>query len=106
MNKGTAFFYYSQLGADAMRISAWMTDTPMIPAGFFRDYIRKLYQQNQLVNSELEVTLSDKRDPELANLAKLTMPLLNVVGDLDDICTHLQLPLQLMILRLVRIRKY
>jgi polyhydroxyalkanoate synthase len=87
MNKGTAFYYYSQLGADAIRISAWMADTPMIPAGFFRDYIRKLYQQNQLVNRELEVTLPDKRDPELVDLTKLTMPLLNVVGDLDDICT-------------------
>src|ERR671924_1889892 len=75
MNKGTLF--YSQLGLDATRIAAWMSDTPMIPAGFFRDYIGKLYQQNQLVNNELEVSLSDKRrEPEKVNLAKITMPLL------------------------------
>jgi polyhydroxyalkanoate synthase len=86
MNKGT-LYYYSQLGLDAMRIAAWMSDTPMIPSGFFRDYIGKLYQQNQLVNNELEVTLSDKGKPEKVNLAKITMPLLNIVGDIDDICT-------------------
>lgn len=76
MNKGTTYYYSQQLGLDAMRISAWMSDTPMIPAGFFRDYIGKLYQQNQLVNNELEVTLSEKRGSEKVNLAKLTMPLL------------------------------
>ena len=87
MNK-EMLFYYSQVGLDSMRIAAWMSDTPMIPAGFFRDYIGKLYQQNQLVNNELEVSLSDKRrEPEKINLAKITMPLLNIVGDVDDICT-------------------
>jgi polyhydroxyalkanoate synthase len=85
MNKGTLF--YSQLGMDAMRIAAWMSDTPMIPAGFFRDYIGKLYQQNQLVNSELEITLSSENKPELVDLAQITMPLLNIVDDKDDICT-------------------
>jgi polyhydroxyalkanoate synthase len=84
MNKGT---YYSELGSDSMRIAAWMNDTPMIPAGFFRDYIGKLYQQNQLVNNELKVTLSDKGEPEGVNLSNITMPLLNIVGDIDDICT-------------------
>jgi polyhydroxyalkanoate synthase subunit PhaC len=88
MNKGTTYYhYYPQFGMDSMRIAAWMTDTPMIPAGFFRDYIGKLYQQNQLVNNELEVILSDKTEPERVNLAKITMPLLNIVGDIDDICT-------------------
>jgi polyhydroxyalkanoate synthase len=86
MNKGTSY-YYSELGLDAMRIAAWMTDTPMIPAGFFRDYIGKLYQQNQLVNNELEITLSGKGKPEMVNLTKITMPLLNIVDDKDDICT-------------------
>jgi polyhydroxyalkanoate synthase len=83
MNKGTSY-YYSELGLDAMRIAAWMTDTPMIPAGFFRDYIGKLYQ---LVNNELEITLSGKGKPEMVNLTKITMPLLNIVDDKDDICT-------------------
>jgi polyhydroxyalkanoate synthase subunit PhaC len=87
MSKGILYYYPQQLGLDAMRIAAWMSDTPMIPAGFFRDYIGKLYQQNQLVNNELEVTLSDKTEPERVNLAKITMPLLNIVGDIDDICT-------------------
>jgi polyhydroxyalkanoate synthase len=86
MNKGTLF--YSHLGLDAMRIAGWMSDTPMIPAGFFRDYIGKLYQQNQLVKNELEVTLSSENNkPELVDLAQITMPLLNIVDDRDDICT-------------------
>jgi polyhydroxyalkanoate synthase len=85
MNKGA---FFSQLGIDdAMRIAAWMSDTPMIPAGFFRDYIGKLYQQNQLVNNELEVTLSGKSKPEMVDLAQITIPLLNIVDDMDDICT-------------------
>ncbi|MFL6502603.1 MAG: alpha/beta fold hydrolase [Nitrososphaera sp.] len=86
MNKGT--FFYSQFGLDAMRIAAWMTDTPMIPAGFFRDYIGKLYQQNQLVKNELQVTLSSENNKiESVDLAQITMPLLNIVDDMDDICT-------------------
>jgi polyhydroxyalkanoate synthase len=85
INKGA---FFSQLGIDdAMRIAAWMSDTPMIPAGFFRDYIGKLYQQNQLVNNELEVTLSGKSKPEMVDLAQITIPLLNIVDDMDDICT-------------------
>jgi polyhydroxyalkanoate synthase subunit PhaC len=85
MNNGTLF--YSQLGLDAMRIAAWMSDTPMIPSGFFRDYIGKLYQQNQLVKNELQVTLSSENKPELVDLTQITMPLLNIVDDKDDICT-------------------
>lgn len=85
MNKGTLF--YSQLGLDATRIAAWMSDTPMIPSGFFRDYIGKLYQQNQLVKNELQVALSSENKPELVDLAQITMPLLNIVDDKDDICT-------------------
>lgn len=85
MNKGTLF--YSQLGVDAMRIVAWMADAPMIPSGLFIDYIGKLYQQNQLVKSELHVTLSSENKAELVDLAQITMPLLNVVDDKDDICT-------------------
>lgn len=85
MNEGTLF--YSQLGLDATRIAAWMSDTPMIPSGFFRDYIGKLYQQNQLVKNELQVTLSSENKPELVDLAQITMPLLNIVDDKDDICT-------------------
>src|SRR5215216_4021890 len=85
MNNGTLF--YSQLGLDAMRIAAWMGDTPMIPSGFFRDYIGKLYQQNQLVKNELQVTLSSENKPELVDLAQITIPLLNIVDDKDDICT-------------------
>jgi len=85
MNKGTLF--YSQLGLDVTRIAAWMSDTPMIPSGFFRDYIGKLYQQNQLVKNELQVTLSSENKPALVDLAHITMPLLNIVDDKDDICT-------------------
>lgn len=85
MNKGTLF--YSQLGLDATRIAAWMSDTPMIPSGFFRDYIGKLYQQNQLVKNELQVALSSENKRELVDLAQITMPLLNIVDDKDDICT-------------------
>ncbi|MFL6522205.1 MAG: alpha/beta fold hydrolase [Nitrososphaera sp.] len=86
MNKGT--FFYSHFGLDAMRIAAWMTDTPMIPAGFFRDYISKLYQLNQLVKNELQITLSSENNKlESVDLAQITMPLLNIVDDMDDICT-------------------
>lgn len=73
---------------DAIRIIGWLSDTPLIPAGFFRDFIGKLYQQNQLVKKELEVTLSsDSSRPETVDLAEITMSLLNIVGDQDDICT-------------------
>ncbi|WP_266190326.1 alpha/beta fold hydrolase [Candidatus Nitrososphaera gargensis] len=75
-----------KFGLDTMRIIAWLNDTPLIPAGFFRDYISKLYQQNQLVKNKLEIALPDGK-LETVDLARITMPLLNIVGDLDDICT-------------------
>jgi poly(3-hydroxyalkanoate) synthetase len=83
MNKGTLF---NEFLLDAMRIVAWLNDTPLIPACFFREYIGKLYQQNQLVKKELEITLLGEKT-ETVDLAKIAMPLLNIVGEQDDICT-------------------
>jgi polyhydroxyalkanoate synthase len=85
MNKEVPSFI--TVGLDAMRIAEWLDDSPLIPTGFFRDYIGKLYQENQLVKKELEITLSSDGNSETVDLTKITMPLLNIIGTLDDICT-------------------
>ena len=85
MNKDT--LSYQEFGLDVIRLAEWLDDSPLIPAGFFRDYINKLYQQNQLVKNELKIILSENESAETVDLSKLTMPLLNIIGELDDICT-------------------
>jgi polyhydroxyalkanoate synthase len=77
-----------QLWSDAARIAAWLSDSPVLPTPFFEAFIRNLYQQNQLVRKRLEVTGWGGQDAaaRTADLQRITVPLLNVVGDFDDIC--------------------
>jgi poly[(R)-3-hydroxyalkanoate] polymerase subunit PhaC len=84
MNKGMPAV---ETELDTMRIVAWRNDTPLITAGFFREYISKLYQENLLIKKKLEITLStDNYKPETVDLAKISMPSLNTIREFDDIC--------------------
>src|ERR1044072_223964 len=67
----------------------------MIPAPFIKELLENLYQQNQLVNTSLKVmtTASGERRKDGANstqetidLEEITIPVLNIVGNFDDIC--------------------
>jgi len=77
----------TNFGLDALRIVEWLDDTPLFPIGFFLDYIGKLYQQNLLIKQKLKINLSKDGAEETVNLAMIKMPLLNIIGSLDDICT-------------------
>jgi|SRR5690349_17632151 len=58
------------------------------PCWFFREYINKLYQENLLIKKKLEITFSaDNNKPETVDLTEISMPLLNIIGEFDDICT-------------------
>lgn len=80
----------TQFWYDAFLISAWLTDTPVIPSAFFRMLIKDLYQQNRLVNKQLKLMMpcvgSKDKSVAIIDLEKIAVPLLNIVGNFDDIC--------------------
>ncbi len=80
----------AQFWYDVYLVSAWLTDTPVIPSRFFNTLIKHLYQQNQLVNKQLKLNIPDlenKNNPySIIDLEKIAVPLLNIIGDFDDIC--------------------
>jgi polyhydroxyalkanoate synthase len=61
-------------------LESWLDDNVAFPGGVYRDYIRRLYQDNALVRGELKV------GGETLQLARLTAPLLNVIALRDHIC--------------------
>lgn len=88
---GVGLWNPAQLWADAARIAAWLGDSPVLPAPLFEAFIKNLYQQNRLVLKWLEITggrnTGGAEAARTADLQKITVPLLNIVGEYDDICT-------------------
>jgi polyhydroxyalkanoate synthase len=80
-----------QFWADALRVSGWLEHTSDMPSALFATYIRNLYQQNQLTGKRLEIRMNGKDGsngaaPAIVDLQNISVPLLNIVGDFDDIC--------------------
>ncbi|MDO9538204.1 MAG: class III poly(R)-hydroxyalkanoic acid synthase subunit PhaC [Thermoplasmata archaeon] len=61
------------------RMEKWINDGISIPARFFVEWIRDGYQENKLVKGELKVA------GKPVNLNKITMPLLLIVGKVDNL---------------------
>jgi polyhydroxyalkanoate synthase len=61
-------------------LESWLDDNIAFPGGVYREYIRRLYQDNALVRGEL--TLGGER----VDLRRIDAPLLNVVALRDHIC--------------------
>jgi polyhydroxyalkanoate synthase len=71
-------------GQDALRIMIWLYNSPVVPPGVFEAFIKGLYQENQLVKGKIQVSLAGKN--RKVDLSKISMPLLTIVGERDDIC--------------------
>ncbi len=61
-------------------LESWLDDNLAFPGGVYREYIRRLYQDNALIRGDFDV------GGERVDLARLTAPLLNVVALGDHIC--------------------
>ena len=62
-----------------IRMEKWIFDSPDIPGETFREFMKYCYQQNLLIQSKMVV--GGRR----VDLAKLTMPLLNIYGKFDHL---------------------
>ncbi len=62
-----------------VRMEKWIFDSPDVPGEIFREFIKECYQENKLINNELEV------GGEKVDLKKITMPLLNMYGLYDHL---------------------
>ncbi len=64
-----------------LAMNKWVNDGPPFPGATFKQWIREFYQQDKLVKGEIK--LRGKR----VNLSNISMPLLNIAGKKDHICT-------------------
>jgi len=62
-----------------LRMEKWINDGIPLAGETFREFLRKGYQQNQLVQNKW------KLNGRTVNLKKITMPVLNIVGSFDDL---------------------
>ncbi|MDB4967409.1 MAG: poly(R)-hydroxyalkanoic acid synthase subunit PhaC [Myxococcales bacterium] len=61
-------------------LESWLDDNVAFPGGVYRDYIRALYQDDKLCKRTMTI------GGTAVDLAKLTVPLLNVIALRDHIC--------------------
>jgi polyhydroxyalkanoate synthase len=62
-----------------LRMEKWIHDSPDHPGEAFRKWFKEFYQQNRLIDGTLEL------DGKRVSLRNLSMPVLNLYGDADDI---------------------
>jgi polyhydroxyalkanoate synthase len=80
-----------------VKIRSWINNTPDVPGPLFKQFAVDLYRQNLLIKNQL--TLNDEVENELktekgtsqmkktaaVDLKNITMPVLNIVGNKDDL---------------------
>lgn len=64
-----------------LAINKWVNDGIPFPGEAFKQWIRDFYQQNKLVEGEIELR------GESVDLSEITVPLLAIAGEKDHICT-------------------
>lgn len=62
-----------------VRMEKWIFDSPDLPAEAFREFIKKLYHENQLIENKMTL------DGELIDLKKIRMPVLNIYAKYDHL---------------------
>jgi len=62
-----------------MRMEKWIFDSPDVPGETFKQFVEDCYQKNLLIQNKM------KLDGKTVNLKKITMPLLNIYGELDHL---------------------
>jgi polyhydroxyalkanoate synthase len=64
-----------------LAMNKWVNDGPPFPGATFRQWITEFYQQNKLAKGEM--VLRGRR----IDLSNIEVPLLNIAGKKDHICT-------------------
>lgn len=68
------------------KIAMWLNDTTNIPSKFFAQFVKDLYQGNLLIKNQMQIEdNSTKTAGKLVELSKISMPLLSIVGEHDDL---------------------
>ncbi len=75
------------------KIRSWINNTPDIPGPLFRQFAVDLYRQNLLIKNQLVLDKQMKKENETktsqmkkaVDLKNITMPILNIVGNKDDL---------------------
>jgi len=62
-----------------VRMEKWIFDSPDLPAEAFREFIKKLYHENLLIQNKMAL------GGKLIDLKKITMPVLNIYGKFDHL---------------------
>jgi len=62
-----------------LTMETWLNDNIAVPGEVYREFVKYLYQQNQLTNGEL--TINSKR----VDLKQITCPVLNLMARRDDL---------------------
>jgi polyhydroxyalkanoate synthase subunit PhaC len=62
----------------------WLTDTPPIPGNLFRNIINDCYKNNLLISNRMQIN-GDNNDNNIIDLMKITVPLLTIVAEHDDL---------------------
>ena len=68
-----------ELTENFIRMEKWIFDSPDVPGETILQFIEDCYQKNLLIQSKMELA------GELVDLAKITMPLLNIYGKYDHL---------------------
>jgi polyhydroxyalkanoate synthase len=78
-----------QFALDLFRVSALLNNTPDIQGDFFREFVKKMYQQNLIIKGEMTMDRHKKKNTtkssKTPNIKDITIPLLNIVGTEDDL---------------------
>lgn len=66
---------------DFLRVEKWLWDTAPLPGEVFRQWVKDIYQKNLLAKNSLQI------GPDVINLQKIDIPLLNIVAEYDHLVT-------------------
>jgi len=69
----------TDMTANFLTVEKWLHDAPDQPAKAFSEFVRKFYKENKLIAGKIEI------NGEKVNLKNLTMPILNVMAEQDEI---------------------
>jgi len=62
-----------------LTMEAWINDNVAVPGEVFRDFVKHLYQQNLLVNNQMQV------GRQIVDLRRITCPVLNLLATQDTL---------------------
>jgi polyhydroxyalkanoate synthase subunit PhaC len=76
-----------------LRITIWLNNTPDIQGELFREFAKKMYQQNLLIKGQISVhenafrneNESTRVSSKIVDLKKITIPVLDIVATQDDL---------------------